>query len=133
MMGKLHLLRYLLAVYRELPGSWKQKIKILQGLKHCILDYASDSGGITYDKLLKRFGEPKQIASNYVMEMEAEELLNSLQTRRIIAAVAMVVFVTAGIWRFTIVESYVNHKKDMAGYAIVEIIEYERIELEDDQ
>ena len=81
--------------------------------------------------LLMRFGKPKQIASTYVMEMEAEELLNSLQTRRIIAAVAMVVFVTAGIWLFTIVESYVNHKKDMAGYAVVEIIEIERKVIEE--
>lgn len=134
MMGKLHLLRYLLAVYRELPGSWKQKIKILRGLKHCILDYVSDSGDITYDKLLKRFGKPKQVAFTYVNEMETDELIQEIKvSKKIVNIVLATAVIMVLIWTVKTAISYIDHVKDANGYAIVEIIEYERIELEDDE
>ena len=96
-----------------------------------IRDYVSEGSDISYEQLKARFGEPKQIASTYVMDMEAEDLLESLQTKRIVVAVATAIIVTAGIWLVTIVDAYVNHKKDMAGYAVVEVIEYERIEIDE--
>lgn len=134
MMGKLHLLRYLLAVYRELPGSWKQKARILRGLKHCILDYVSDSGDITYDKLLKRFGKPKQAAFTYVNEMETDELIQEIKvSKKIVNIVLATAVIMVLIWTVKTAISYIDHVKDANGYAIVEIIEYERIELEDDE
>lgn len=131
-MGKnLALLRYLWEISRALPGSWKQKKRILSAMASSIRDYVSEGSDISYEQLKARFGEPKQIASTYVMDMEAEDLLESLQTKRIVVAVATAIIVTAGIWLVTIVDAYVNHKKDMAGYAVVEVIEYERIEIDE--
>ena len=124
-------LRYLLAVYRELPGSWKQKIRILRGMKSCILDYVFDSGDITYDKLLKRFGVPDQVAFTYVNEMETVELVQEIKVgKKVVSIILATAVIMVLIWTVVVGICYNDHVNDSDGYSVVEIIEYERIELD---
>ena len=82
MVTNVHILRYLWEIYRELPGSWKQRKRILSKMESSIRDYVSDGAHVRYEQLKTRFGDPKQIASTYVSEMEAAELLQGMQIRR---------------------------------------------------
>lgn len=92
-----------------------------------IRDYASDGAKPEYDQLIKRFGDPKQVAAAYVNEMETDELIIRLKINgKIVGAVLLAVTLLV-IMRFCFnLASLHAFKRDVNGYAVVEIIEGER-------
>lgn len=127
MMAKVHILWYLLRVRLALTGSRQQKKKLLAIVTASVREFASENPCVDYRTLAERFGEPQKIAESCVAEMEPEELLKAIQIREkilMILACATVVLVTM---RFCFnVASYLSFKRDVNGYAVVEIIEIER-------
>ena len=127
----LTLARYLWEVYRELPGNWKQKKRIVTQMRGSIRDYVSEGANVSFEQLVNRFGEPKQIAATYVKEMEAGEVLEELKSnRKILFTVGAAMAAAVILWAGWIVASYMDHVKDMNGYAVVEIIEVERKQID---
>lgn len=100
-------------------------------MKDCILDYVSEGTNVTYDQLVKRFGAPGQISFTYVNEMETGQLVEEIQiSKKTVSIIAAAAVAMVLLWAVRIVISYNDHVKDANGYAVVEIIEYERIELD---
>lgn len=93
-----------------------------------IRDYVFEGTRVTYDQLQNRFGDPKRVAFTYVSEMETGELFEEIRIRKkavsiiMVSALAMVL-----LWTGLIVISYNDHAKNANGYAVVEIIEVERV------
>ena len=99
MRTNVHILRYLWEIGRELPGSWKQKKRILAKMRNSIQGYASDGENISYNQIKTRFGDPMQIAATYVSEMESEELLNAVNAKRVTLHIALIAAVFAvALW-----------------------------------
>ncbi len=122
------LLRYLWEIYRELPGSWNQKKKLLSRVDRSIRDYLSSGGEISYNRIKERFGEPKQIVSAYVEEMEADEMLVHMKVGKKIARIFFAAAAVALVmWAGCVVAAYINVQRGSNGYAIVEVIEIEDI------
>lgn len=121
--------RYLREIRGWLPCSGKLKRGILERIEHTIQEYLAENQDAAYEELTERFGAPQQIAATYVEEMGTDELLRDLRIRRkimkIVAATAAVVIC---LWAGLVIASYVDHCKDVNGYATVEIIEMERNE-----
>lgn len=121
--------RYLREIRGWLPCSGKLKRGILERIEHTIQEYLAENQDAAYEELTERFGMPQQIAATYVEEMGTDELLRDLRIRRkimkIVAATAAVVIC---LWAGLVIASYVDHCKDVNGYATVEIIEMERNE-----
>jgi len=89
-----------------------------------IRDYVSEGADISYEKLTARFGEPKQIASTYVMEMEVEELLEGIKNSKKIFRLVVTALVTFVIlWAGIVTVSYFDHHRNMNGYAVVDEIQ----------
>lgn len=66
--------------------------------------------------------------------METDELIQEIKvSKKIVNIVLATAVIMVLIWTVKTAISYIDHVKDANGYAIVEIIEYERIELEDDE
>lgn len=127
MMARVHLLRYLLTVFRHLPGSWKQRIRIVRKMGRSIRDYVSEGADVTYGQLVKRFGEPRQVAFIYVNEMETDELIMRLKINSRIVSAVLVAVTLLIIMRFCFNLVSLNaFERDVNGYAVVEIIEVER-------
>lgn len=96
-------------------------------MEHSIRDYVSEGADISYEQLKSRFGEPKQIASTYVMEMEAEEIIDNIRCRKKIVNIILVIAsIIALIYGVFIARVYASYERDANGYAVVEIIEVER-------
>lgn len=80
-----------------------------------------------YAAVARRFGEPKQIALDYVNETETDELLNGLKEKNGIIRIALIAAVIAvALWAAFVATSYVSFEKDMNGYMVIDVIEVER-------
>jgi len=93
-----------------------------------VREFASENPGCDYRTLVVRFGEPQKIAEQFVTEMEPEELLMQLRIRNkilVIAAAALTLMVVA--WYCYLADAFQNFRSDMRGYAIVEVIEVEKV------
>lgn len=86
-----------------------------------IRDYVSKGADISYEQLTARFGDPKQIASTYVMEMDAEELLTSFKNgKRLIGAAVITSVIMISMWLGFLFVCHEDVEKDVNGYLIVE-------------
>lgn len=100
-------------------------------MRGSIRDYVSEGTTIRYEQLVNRFGEPGQIAATFVNEMEAGEVLEELKSnRKILFTVGAAMVAAVILWAGWIVASYMDHVKDVNGYAVVEIIEVERKQID---
>lgn len=104
-MYSVHLIRYLWQIFRQLPGSWKQKKRILSRIEGSIQDYVSEGNLVTYVQLVRRFGKPEQIAAEYINSMEAEEFIGAFKSRRnvlgiVLTAVVLALLMWAGFLAF---------------------------------
>ena len=92
-----------------------------------IRDYVSEGADVSYERLVKRFGEPEAIAFAYVNEMETDELVKELSKNKrivIVAATTAIIFVL--LWVGYLGYCYSGYEKNINGYMTVEIIEVER-------
>ena len=126
----IHAWRYLREISIRLPGSRKQKRRILSPVAASVWDYVTRYPNADYRTLTARFGEPQQIAETYVAEMEADELLRELDHRKEIVRIIFFTAVTiVTLWFGTVLYMICDNANSTNGYYVVEIVEEERIEL----
>lgn len=124
-----HLMRYLWEVRRELPGSWKQRKHILSRVESSVRDFVTEHPGADYAAIVSHFGMPTQIAESNIEEMDASELLGSLQIQRKVVAIVLAAATLLVLMRFAFrLTAYMEFYKDMNGYAVVEVIEIDKTE-----
>ena len=129
MWKELHIRRYLWEVSRELPGSRRQKKTLLRRVENSVREFASEASNTDYRAIVKWFGPPEKIAESYVEEMDAAEILQGIRYRKdilFVLLVAVAVILTARI--AFVAKAYNDYEKDINGYAVVEVIEIERLE-----
>ena len=101
-------------------------------MENSIRDYISEGTVVSYRQIVERFGEPKQVAAAYVAEMDTKELLCAIQLRNgTQRMVKFVVMAAVMIWFGFHLLAYVDHVKDTNGYAVIKVVEYERIEIDE--
>ena len=97
-------------------------------MERSIRDYVSEGTAVSYRKIKERFGEPEQIAFVYANEMTTDEILENVKSGEKIVEIALVTAaITVLMCGIHIVVSYLDYDRDSNGYAVVEIIEYERV------
>ena len=129
MVWNVHLLRYLWEVREELPGSRKQRKQILSRVESSVLDFVTEHPGADYAAIVSHFGTPTQIAESNIEEMDASELLGSLQIQRKVVAIVLAAATLLVLMRFAFrLAAYMEFYKDMNGYAVVEVIEIDKTE-----
>lgn len=96
-------------------------------MKGSVLEYVSEKPNADYRTLVVRFGSPCEIAETYITQMDADELLSSIQIRQaIVRGFSFMITIVLILWFLFLTISYLDFHKDMRGYAVVEIIEVER-------
>ena len=92
-----------------------------------VREYASERPNTDYAALASRFGDPQKIAESCVAEMEPNELLKAIAIRQKLLMVIACTVAVLVLMRFcTNLAMFLSFKRDMNGYAVVEIIEIER-------
>ena len=123
MVWNVHLLRYLWEVREELPGNRRQKKQILSRVESSVRDFVAEHPGADYAAIVSHFAE-----SN-IEEMDASELLGSLQIQRKVVAIVLAAATLLVLMRFAFrLAAYMEFYKDMNGYAVVEVIEIDKTE-----
>ena len=115
--------RYLRQTARQLPGGGKLKKQILGQLEGSVREYLAENPEADYAGIVARFGKPEDVAETFVNEMDAQELLEAMQTRKkilriAIAAAAVVILLWAGV----VILAYVNNQNSTNGYFVEQIV-----------
>lgn len=98
-------------------------------MESSVRDFVTEHPGADYDAIVSHFGTPTQIAESNIEEMDASELLGSLQVRRKIVIIVLAAATVLVLMRFAFrLTAYLEFYKNMHGYAVVEIIEIDQTE-----
>ena len=108
---------YLGQVWWKIPGSWKQKKRILACMASPVRDYAERNPGGGYGAIVNRFGKPGEVVETYLADMEVEELLEHLRIRkrivRILSASALALVL---LWAVVVLNALCKYEDAMPGY-----------------
>lgn len=115
--------KYLKQVMYFIPLPYKQKKEYTKLLENKILELEALYGTITYNDIVEKFGNPKDVASDFLSEMDTETLITRIKfssfiKKMIIIILALASFVT--VWICTL--AYMDYKK--AEEQIITEIEY---------
>ena len=88
---------YYWEVSNLLPCNPRIKQTLMDEIKENIDQFLEEYPDADYDVIVQRFGTPQQIAASYLEEMDPQEVLNKLNTRKRIAGI-----VTAGVVLFVV-------------------------------
>ena len=110
-------LRYLGQIWWKIPGSWKQRKRILSCAAVPVRDYAERNPQAGYDGLIRRFGTPTQVAESCLADMDVKELSKHLQIRKkIVAIVGASALVAVLLWAGVVGYAYMKHLGNENGY-----------------
>lgn len=93
-------------------------------MENSVREFASEQPDADYAAVVERLGPPEKIAESFILEMDAVVIVDNMRVRRdalYILLVGICIFLT--VWVTGIVLTYIDHEKDMNGYAVVEVIE----------
>ena len=107
--------RYYWEVGNLLPCNRRIKQMLMEEIKENIDQFLEEYPDADYDGIVRRFGTPQQIAASYLEEMDPQEVLNKLNTRKRIAGIVtagVVLFVVlCGIWVLLFAADVMNSAK----------------------
>lgn len=117
---------YLGQIWWKVPGSWKQKKRILACMVSPVRDYVERNPNGGYNAIVIHFGKPEQVAESYLVGMEVDELAKHLRIRRkfvtILIASALAIVL---LWACVVLTALYKYGEAMPGYIerIVEEVE----------
>lgn len=101
-------------------------------MENSVREFAAEQPNADYAAIVKWFGSPEKIAESYVAEMDAAELVQSIKIRYNVLLIVMVAVAICVALRFiTLATAYYKYVDNVTGYAVVEIIEVERVETDE--
>ncbi len=70
---------YMKEIKRCLPICREREKKYMNDLQNALMDFSNETQGFTYHELLERFGSPKDLAANYLLETDAQRLSREIR------------------------------------------------------
>lgn len=128
-------LRYLGQIWWKIPGSWKQKKKILSCVATPVRDYAERNPDGGYDAIVLRFGEPERIAESYLEELDISDIRKQLAIRKkIVVIISLSAICIVLLWAGVVFAALIhNHTQNGGNVYIESVIEVEeRIPIEEE-
>lgn len=125
--------RYLRQVRSWLPFGGDLRRDMLEKVSCDLSVFLEENPQADYFSILRRMGDPSQIAAACVEEADGREVLRMLRIRRrilssIILGIALVVTIWAGSMSYLVIS---NLQESKNAYAVITVTERERIEFED--
>ena len=71
--------KYLREIRHFLPVYHHVEKRYITDVQNAIEDYVTNTKDLSFDMLIAEFGEPKDLASNYILEQEASTLRNAMR------------------------------------------------------
>lgn len=70
---------YIKEVKCHFPVYKAQEKKFVDDLENAIMDFSNETKEFTYNELLNRFGSPKDLVANYLLEADAQHLSREIR------------------------------------------------------
>lgn len=113
--------QYFYSVRKALPCPRKMKRQIIAQLKDSVNEYLATNQGADFWAVQNHFGTPQQIASGFVEDQSASDLLQKMSVKRkIVAIVAGVAAVAILLWGVALTCTFIEAQSESEGY--VEVI-----------
>lgn len=117
-------MKELKSYYRQvatwLPCGGRLKKQLMERITATVDGYLAEHTEADFAALQARFGTPQQIASAFVDEMETDELLNALRTRRRIVKIVLICAATAvAIWAIAVLSLWIIGLDNTLGYGVM--------------
>ena len=93
------------------------------GVENSVRDFVSDTPGADYDAIVDRFGTPEQITASYLEEMDGQELVRELNSRRKIVRIALTTAVImVFLWAAVVFSELAEHNSRSDSFFVEEIV-----------
>lgn len=123
MMRALHTARYLWEIWWMIPCKGKQKKQILRRVETSVRNFVSERPNADYHMVTARFGTPKQIVQTCLEEMNGEELIRELNSRRkIVRIVLTTAVIVISLWAAVVILALAEHNSRANGYFVEQIV-----------
>jgi len=123
--------KYLKEIRHLLPVRGCSVKRYISDVRQAIEDYSDTVEELSFDMLVKEFGEPKSLVSNFILEQDASTLRKSMRFTNYIRYVACSIIVgvvlTVCYNYYTLYQSYIEGKKSYIAreVTVIEVIEEE--------
>lgn len=118
---------YIKEIKLFLPIHRKNEKLFLSDIKNAIDDYANSAESISRELLIENFGEPKEIALNYISEQNSETLCNTIKKSKQLKlyglCIVLTIFIVGGIKIFSYYSAYKECKDAYIAREIINIEE----------
>ena len=109
--------KYYHNIQRALPGSLRQKRKLMQDIQCAVSGYLQKDPEANMETITDHFGTPQQIADTYLAEMSPQSLQKQLNVRRwIIGIMAAAAACALLLWGIAVGIALVNEFNAADGY-----------------
>lgn len=116
--------QYFRQIQKCIPGGAKGKKQILSNIQQSVENYLLENPDADFNTLQSHFGTPQQVAEAYIENMNADEIMGKLNTKKLVLRIAIgAVIVAILIWAICLIVALNQNEKDVNGYYEVEIIE----------
>lgn len=114
--------RYLREVNMLLPGVGRQKKLLMDRIKGSVVEFLTDQPDAPYESITARLGSPNQIAASCLEEMDTDEVVNKLRSKkRIVCIVAAAALAIVLLWAGVVFAAYEEHYLQIDGQFAEEI------------
>lgn len=118
--------QYIKEIRMYLPIYQKKEKRFLTDLKSSLLDFSTTTGQSDINTLINAFGEPRELALNYIREQDAENLRSAIAKNIYIKrAIIIIILITLGFSLTRSVMYYTTCKRAADAYIHREIITIE--------
>lgn len=116
--------RYYRSISKELPCSRKMKEQILLQIQENVSIFLEQNPAATFEMVQAHFGTAQEIASSYIDDQDAPELLRRIHIKKkILVIVAGVLMFALLIWGAAVVWTTIEANNTYNGHVVVDIEE----------
>lgn len=110
---------YYRMVRRCLPGSGKEKKRILESIRRSVDEYLEENPHADMQTIQAHFGTPRQIADAYVEQMDTTDVSKQLNVKKVlIIAVCGALVLGLLMWGIGLLVALINEHESDTGYGV---------------
>ena len=108
-----------------IPTRGKQEKRLLQDIKLRLEELSETSSELTYERICKELGEPKQFAAEYFSSIDSEYIIKKLKfshyIRRLVICLIAAILVATGVRSYYLHKLYLEVQNDIVTTKVITI------------
>lgn len=111
---------YVAEIKKNLICPASEQNRIIDDIKNNIFDFVDENNITNISKIYEHFGDPKDIAGQFIQDIEPGRIKKAVNIRKVLIIVAIVIIVMIAI---TLLITIINSHNSVNGYFVEESVE----------